>query len=392
MNRRGSTILIIITAALITMALTVVGLMLFMNASDYTLIKKTTAEPVENPEDVALSKVEMIDSLISESYLKEYNRDEMMENVYRTMLDSLDDPYSRYLNAEELKQLQQDINSTFSGTGILFIKDEDSEGFKITDVIAGGPASVSGIEEGDIILEVNGETYSTSEEMIEALKGEPGTEVKLLVMRDEEELEYGIIRGDVTGVSVDSRMLNGENIGYIKVRSFGNDTFSLFESAISGFENDNVDGLIIDLRDNPGGLFDEGVKVADRILPECLVAYTVNKKGEKEVYNSDSIKTNLKVVVLINNNTASTGEMLAAAIQQYEAGTLIGAKTYGKGLIQKTHTYDDGSAINLTTDEFFVGSDQKIDRIGVSPDITVTNTASANEDSQLKRAIEEIKK
>ncbi len=393
MKNKGSTTILVITVMLFAVALTMACLALFIKMSGYEITKKEAAPPVAEEEDYALSKIEEIDSLISQSYLKEYDREFQMEGVYRSMLDSLDDPYSRYMNAEELKQLQQGLNNTFTGTGIVFIdRDEDGEdGYMITEVIQGGPASVAGILEGDLILSVDGKTYDTSEELIEALKGNPGSKVDITILRDEEEMTFSVIRGDVTGASVDSRTLSEENLGYIKIRSFGTDTYGLFETAISGFEKGNVDGVIIDLRDNPGGLFDEGVKVADRILPESLVAYTVNKAGERENYNSDSIKTNLKIAVLVNENTASTAEMVALSIKNADAGVLVGTTTYGKGLIQETHVYDDGSAVNLTTNEFFCDGDTKIDGVGVTPDKTVSNPASGHEDLQLEEAIKAIK-
>ena len=149
--------------------------------------------------------------------------------------------------------------------------------------------------------------------------------------------------------------------------------------------------MIIDLRDNPGGLFDQGIKVADRLLPECLIAYTIDKAGEKEIFNSDEVKTDLTLVVLINDNTASTAEMLAAVIKNTESGTLVGTTTYGKGMIQETHAFDDGSAINLTTREFLIGEDVKIDGVGVEPDANIKAALTGAADLQLEGAIKLIK-
>ena len=390
MKNKRSTFILIITVMLFAVAMTLAGLAVFLNASDYSLVKSV---PEEEPEkDYDLSKIEMIDDLIKQTYLKEYDRENQMETVCRDMLDSLDDPYSRYLSAEELKQLQQSINSSFTGTGIGFIEQEDPdkpEGFIVTEVITGGPASIAGVKEDDIIQTIDGIKPKSTDELVNMLKGDPGTKVDIKVMRDEEELELSVVRGEVSGGTVDSKRIKNENIGYIKIRSFGSDTYTLFEPAIAGFEKDGTDGVIVDLRDNSGGLFDEGLKVVDRILPECLISYTVDKSGEKENFNSDDYKTALNIAVLVNENTASTAEMVAAALG-LNGVTLVGEKTYGKGLMQETHMYDDGSAVNITTKEFFVGNDVKIDGVGVSPDVIISNSLPAV-DSQLEKAVEIIK-
>ncbi len=383
MKSKGSTAVLVITVMLFAVALTMAALALYLRTSNLQIVNKQDLEP--SAEEVNVSKFKIIDEQIQNSYLKEYDRDQQMDAIYRSMLDNLDDPYSRYMNAEELKQLQLDINSTFTGTGIVFIEDES--GFIITDVIPGGPADVAGVQEGDVIQKVDGVSYKSTEDMIEALKGDPGVKVELIVIRDGEEKTFDIIRGDVKGVSVDSKKIADDKLGYIKIRLFGEDTYSLFDTALSAFEKENLAGLILDLRDNPGGLFDVGVSVADRLLPEGMLAYTVNKSAERENYNSDDRKTGMKLVVLINENTASAAEMVAAAVQVAKAGDLVGAKTYGKGLIQETHVFEDGSAINLTTKEFYPAEGVKIDGIGVSPDYKVSNYNFGSKDQQLEKAI-----
>ena len=400
MKKTGSTIILVITVMLFAVAVTLAGLALYLNAANLAVVKKDDPEPIINTTEEAveaveenselyLTKLKQIDSIIQDSYLKDYDRENQMEEIYRTMLDSLDDQYSRYLSPEELKQLRQDLNSTFTGTGIVFIKDENNS-FLVTEVIAGGPASVAGIKEGDIIIKADGKEYSSSQELIDALKGDPGTKVELTISRDDKETDFSVLRGDVRGSSVESRSVGEDDIGYIRIRTFGEDTSGLFESSISAFENGMAKGLILDLRNNPGGLFDEGVKVADRILPECLVSYTVDRNGNKNNYNSDSKKSDLKIVVLVNENTASTAEMLAATIKGNNAGTVVGVKTYGKGLIQETHTFEDGSAINITTREFFGPEGLKIDGVGVEPDTLIENPEASGADPQLDEAIKII--
>ena len=391
MKKKGSTLVLVLTVMLFAVAMTLAALAVYVKMSGLVVVRETEENTETEVQVSEYDKLKQIDELIQGSYLKKYDRDAQMDDVYRTMLDSLGDQYSRYLSPEELKQLKQDLNSTFTGTGIVFVQDEEQGGFIITEVIAGGPAAGVGIEEGDKILEIDGKVYTGADEVINALKGNPGTKVDVLIARGDKEESFSIIRGDVQGVSVDSKTVGTGDIGYIKVRSFGEETMGLFETAISNFEKENSKGLILDLRDNPGGLFDEGVKLADRILPECLVSYTIDKSGERENYNSDSKKSGLKVVVLVNGNTASTAEMVAAALKKSGGATVIGTKTYGKGLIQETHVYDDGSAVNLTTKEFFDPTGSKIDGTGVTPDVIVNNTQTGTTDAQLEKAIESFK-
>ena len=380
----------VITVMLFAIVATLASLAVYMRSAGKVIVDENA--PVTLDENNEYDKIAEIDRLIQESYLNDYDRDNQMDQVYRTMLDSLGDKYSRYLDKEELEQLQQNIQGSFTGTGIVFIDNYNEEGFLITDVIAGGPAGIAGIEEGDIILKVDGKTHDNAEDLADALKGSPGTKVVVTVLREEAELEFSIIRGDVKSTSVDSKSLENGDVGYIKIHTFGEDTYNQFDAALASFENGKVKGVIIDLRNNPGGLFAEGLKVADRLLPECSLGYTVDKTGEKENYNSDGKKTGLNLVILINENTASTAEMVAAAIKENNGGKIVGVKSYGKGVIQETHMYDDGTAVNLTVEEFFSSDGEKIEGKGVTPDVNVKEGSgtggSSNKDNQLEKAVE----
>ena len=390
MKKQGSSIILVLTVMLFAIAMTLAALAVFM---------KSTGRIVAFEEDVAtepqdaegMDKLIEIESLIKDEFLMEYDDEAMKDAVYRAMLDSLGDKYSRYLSKEELEQLQQDISSSYVGTGIVFIDNAPGEGFLITDVVQGGPADVAGLEGGDIILEVDGKAYDSAEELTAALKGDAGKEVKIKVLRGDEEETFSLVRGDVVGASVESRELK-DGIGYIRIRSFGTDTATLFETALSGFEKNKAKGLILDLRDNGGGIFEEGVKIADRLLPECLISYTEDKGGNRENYNSDSQKTSLNVVVLINENTGSTAEMVAAALKDSGDIKVVGTKTYGKGLIQKSHPFTDGTAVNITVYEFFTPKGEKINEKGISPDVTVQPSSKEGEDLQLDKGMELLNK
>lgn len=391
MKKKGSTGLLVFTTMLFAVAMTLAGLAVYIKAGDWVIVKNSDYERAISP-DNEVRKFTEIDGWIQDTYLGEYDREEQMDDVYRAMVDSLGDKYTRYLDKEELEQLKQGINGSYTGTGIVSVVErEDKEGFLIADIIEGGPADSVGIKAGDIILEVNGETKEDVDSLADSLRGDPGTKVNILILRDNEEKEYSLIRGDIKGSSIESKTLEKENIGYIRIRTFGEDTSSQFNSSLSAFEKAQVDGIIIDLRDNPGGLFGEGIKVADRLLPEGMIVYTVNKEGEKENFNSDAKKTNLPMVVLINENTASTAELLAAAIKAGGAGKLVGAKTFGKGVIQETHIFSDNTAVNITVSEFFTSDGNKINGKGVTPNKTIKKGSKEGEDLQLEGAIQILK-
>lgn len=383
MNKKGSTGLIILITFLATLGLALIGLTAYFKLSDKVIVDRADYEQAANIYREYEKQID-IQRLIDESFLWEYDSDHEKEAVYRAMLGVLGDQYSRYLNEEELTELLNTMNSSFTGVGIVFMDTE--EGFLVTEVIKDGPAYSVGVEAGDLILKVDGKEFDSTEEMAVAIRGEAGTRVKILVKRGKEEKEFDIVRGKIDGSSVDSLPIEEDNLGYIRIKSFGNDTASAFDSAISGFESQGVKGIVIDLRNNPGGIFEAGVDVADRILPEGTITYTEDKKGNKSFYNSDSKHTNLPIVVLINESTGSTSEMLAAALKD-NGYTLVGVTTYGKGIMQETRMYPDGTAVSVTTNQFFSPLGNPIHGVGVEPN-EVLPLAAELTDTQLARAID----
>lgn len=325
-----------------------------------------------------------IQSSIENSFLWEYDKKAGFEAMYRGVLESLGDQYSRYMNEEEWQAMLEIMNSSFTGVGVVFMQTE--EGFYITEVIKDGPAYGAGVKAGDYILKVDGEEFSYSDDMAIAIRGEAGTTVKLLLKRGEEEIEIDIVRGKIETGTIESAPLEDGKIGYIRIKSFGDDTVKSFNSALSSLEGQNVEGLIIDLRNNGGGLFDAGVSIADRLLPSGIVSYAEDKNGKRTNYNSDGKCTKLPIVVLINEATASTSEMLAAALKDNGA-TLVGITTYGKGIMQETRPYTDGTAVSITVRQFFSPLGNQIHGVGVEPTEVVPIPENL-EDAQLNRAID----
>ena len=380
----GSTIVLVLVVALLTLALAGAAVGTYCKLTNKVLVDND----VYNRDMAEYRKYEKfmnIQGIIDKSFLWEYDKEAELEAVYRAMLGSLGDQYSRYLDKEEVESLFASMNSSFTGVGVVFMQTE--EGFLINEVIKDGPAYGAGLLAGDYILKVDGKEFEYSDDMAACIRGEAGTTVKLLIKRGEEELEFNIVRGKIETGTVENATLEDGKIGYIRIKSFGEDTAKTFINTLSSIEGQGVKGLIIDLRNNGGGLFDAGVYIADALLPEGVVSYAEDKNGTRTNYNSDARhQTKLPIVVLINEATASTSEMFAAAMKDYGA-TLVGTKTYGKGVMQETHMYTDGTAVNVTVRQFFSPNGNQIHGVGVEPTEIVPIPENL-QDTQLQRAID----
>ena len=382
-QKQKSNLPLVITVAVITLAIVATLVGLYLKLTGKALINRAEYE-TKIAEYRQFDKLIEIQNTIEDSFLWEYDKDAAFEAMYRGVLESLGDQYSRYMNEEEWESLIQSMNSSFTGVGVVFMQTE--EGFYITEVIKDGPADTAGVKAGDYILKVDGEEYDYSDDMAVAIRGEAGTTVNLLLKRGEEEIEFNIVRGKIETGTIESSTLEEGKIGYIRIKSFGDDTANDFMSALSSLESQKVGGLIIDLRNNGGGLFDAGVRIADRLLPTGLVSYAEDKHGNRANYNSDGKSCDLPMVVLINEATASTSEMLAAALKD-NGITLVGITTYGKGIMQETRPYPDGTAVSVTVRQFFSPLGNQIHGVGVEPTEVVPIPENL-EDTQLQRAID----
>ncbi|MDY2960145.1 MAG: S41 family peptidase [Hornefia sp.] len=323
----------------------------------------------------------------SEGYFK-VSEDKQMDAVYKGLVKSLKDPYSEYFTAKEAKTWNDYVNGTFYGIGVVFGKSKNGE-FLISEVIEKSPAENSGIKKYDVIMRVDGKTYKTSEELRKAIMGKAGTKVKLTVKRDKSLRDVEIIRGKVTEKTVKG-IIGKNNVGYIRISSFAEKTADEFKTELAYMEKKNVKGVVIDLRDNGGGYAQQGVKIADMLLPEGTIMYIKDNKGKKSYFNSKPGATKLKYVLLINGNTASTAEILTAAVKDNKGGKIVGTGTYGKGIMQAEFPFKDGSALKLTTNQYFSPKGHQIHKKGISPDYEVKLTKEDKTDTQLERALKLI--
>ncbi|MCI5686939.1 MAG: S41 family peptidase [Emergencia sp.] len=383
--RKRQFVAVILCTVLATLLLTAGGFILY---SGVTGVKLVQGKDYNMLTDLSqkYSKLYTLQTTINDKFLWETDEKEQMEVMYKALVDSLGDKYSSYMNEEETEKWNRYVTGVFSGIGITFTENEKGQ-MEISSVIGEGPADVSGIKAGDIIRKVDGKRYSTLEEVSSAIQGEEGTVVKLTYLRGKTEKTVSIIRGVVEERSVYAGTV-GDSYGYIRITGFEKSTAEQFKRELSAFENNKkIKGVVIDLRNNLGGIMEQSIEIADVLLPECTIIHTEDGKGNTEFFNSDESCTKLKYVLLINENSASASEILAAAIKDNKGGKLVGMKTYGKGIIQNSMMFSDNTSLKLTTMQYLSPKNHKIHGVGVSPDYKVKQPKNAKEDMQLKKAI-----
>ncbi len=355
----------------------------FNGALGYVKVSKSQYDDMSEVYE-RYGKLDQLYDTITSSFYKEVDEDAMMEGAYKGLVAGLNDPYSSYMTAEEYETWVATATGEYSGVGITFTQDEDGN-FVVVSVTDDSPAADVGIREGDIIKTVDGQEYSDLDVIGNAIRGEEGSEIEITYIRDGEEKSVTMTREKITQHSVKHRMLDG-NIGYISISSFIETTGEDFSQALKELEEDGAQGLVLDLRDNGGGLVDACVQVADEFLDEGVVVYVEDRDGNRTDYDAKDGKTDLKTVVLVNENSASASEILAAALQD-NGFEIVGQTTYGKGVIQSTAQLEDGSALKLTIMQYFSPDGNAINEKGVTPDHQVANEENSGEDAQLDEAL-----
>lgn len=343
-------------------------------------------------------KLERIEDLIDDNFYFEDDDEAKQDGIIRGYMDSLDDPYSVYYTAEEYADFMEDADGEYVGVGVQVSQDIETKVITVTKVFD-GPAKEAGIQNEDVLTKVNGEDITTQDinAVVDKIKGEEGTEVTVTVYRasDKKEHDFTMKRRKVENPTVEYKMLDN-NIGYIQISSFAEVTAEQFVEGIINLDTSGMEGLIIDLRDNGGGLLDIAVAMLDYMLPEGKIVYTEDKDGNvtSEYTSTDEYQFNKPLVVLVNGYSASASEIFAGAIKDYGIGTIIGETTYGKGIVQRMFPLDDGSAIKLTIAKYFTPKGNDIHKIGIEPNVEVELDADAyresdgEKDNQLDAAIE----
>lgn len=338
------------------------------------------------------AKLNAMDSVMDYFYFEDVDEQKAKDSIYKAYLSSYGDKYTVYYTADEYKRLMESTNGKFYGIGAV-CQLSDEGGIILVDVYETGAGYKAGLRTGDRIVQVDG-TDVTDKDLSSAValvKGEKGTSVTLKVVRDAQTIEYTVIRDEVEIQTV-SYAMTEDYVGYIRIAQFEDVTARQFEAAVEDLKSQGVKGIVVDIRNNPGGLLTSVVSMLKYILPEGLIVYTEDKAGNRREYSgNDNQELDMPLAVLVNGNSASAAEIFAGAIQDYEKGTIIGTQTYGKGIVQTVKPLTDGSAIKLTTAKYFTPKGQDIHGKGVTPDETVEYDAASGEDAQLKAALDNIR-
>lgn len=368
---------------------------IMVSRSEYDVLKKLQ---LDNEKLVTVRKT------IDELYLREVDDEALREGQIKGMVAALNDPYSVYMSKSEYEEFNMETEGEYGGIGIIVTPGDDNL-ITVVSPIEDTPGERAGIKTGDKIIRVEGVDYfaETMDEAVSKMRGEPDTQVTITIFRsengDSETFDVTITREIIKLVSVKSELLEGD-IGYIRLTSFDVPTASDFLNHLSRLKMQGIKGIIIDVRNNPGGLMNVSTDIADELLGKATIVYTEDKNGNKEYIYSDNKLTDLPLVILVNGGSASASEILAGAVQDNGRGLLVGTTTFGKGVVQRLRDLPDGSGIKLTVSEYFTPADKNIHGVGIEPDFVVELNEEAEgigidyleQDNQLQKAIEELRK
>ncbi len=337
-------------------------------------------------------KLNALDSLLQSGfYFDDVDDEKAADNIFKAYLEAYGDKYTVYYTPDEYKSLMESTSGTFYGIGAVCQKADDGS-ILISEAYEDAPAYKAGIRNGDKVIKVNGEDITGMDLAVAValIKGEKGTDVNLTVIRNSEEKNFTVTRDKINVKTVSYHMMDN-NTGYIYVTQFDDVTTEQFKAAVDDLHNQGMEGLIIDIRNNPGGVLTTVVDMLDYILPNGLIVYTETKDGKKTEYSgSDGHEINIPMAVLVNGNSASASEIFAGAMQDYQKAQIIGTQTFGKGIVQTIRQLTDGSAVKYTIAKYFTPKGQDIHGKGVTPDQVVELPDDATEDVQLNAAIEYI--
>lgn len=333
------------------------------------------------------NKMIALEELVKDDFYQKTSDEKLVDGAIKGMFSGLDDKYSQYYTKAEFEKLKEQTSGSFVGIGVYISPTSDDDHITIIAPIAGSPAEKSGIKAGDKILKVDGKVVSAqnSDEAITMIKGKKGTEVELTIKRGEQILDVNVKRDEIVSKTVEGKVLD-DNIGYIKITSFSEHTNKEFEKTLNTLKQSDIKGLVIDLRDNPGGLLNVCKDIADSLIGEGTIVYTKDNKGNTEYLKSYKEKLGLPIAVLTNEGSASASEILTGAIIDNKAGISVGTTTFGKGLVQSVRELKDGTGYKLTTAQYFTPSGEYINGKGIKPTIE-----EKDEEKQLDVALKWIK-
>ncbi len=408
----GIVVMVFLIAGLFELALEsrTVRMLLFDTVKEMsTIYSEDEAERTDTTSGAAIDwskvseKEEAIYNTIDDYYLNEIDNDKIQNGIFKGMVDSLGDPYTVYYNPEEYKQFTSSSSGTYSGIGVAVSQNVTTGAITIVKTFKKGSGEKEGMKPGDVIYKVEGKKIEGLElsKVVSMIKGEEGTFVKVTVLRDGKEIEFNLERKKLEVDTVNYRMedRSGKKIGYISVSEFDEVTASQFKNAISELSKEGMEGLVIDLRDNPGGLLDVTCEMLDRMIKKGLLVYTVDKNGNRVDENAtDSDSFDKPVAILVNGNSASASEVFSGAMKDYDAATLVGTRTFGKGIVQSIVPFGDGTAMKVTVSKYYTPNGVNIHGTGIEPDVVVELSKDATKngkydrkyDNQLTKALDVV--
>jgi len=396
-NRIYKIIMIVAIAVFLTFMVTSISLYTYFVNNPISIMSKSSS----SSKDIA-GTLQKYKEIIDKYYLGDVDGEKLKEGAIKGYIEGLGDPYTEYISADEMEDYLSDTMGNFVGIGIYMVKNTEKGKIQVLAPIKGSPAEKAGIQAGDLILTVDGVDYSADEMTIASnkIKGEEGTTVTIEVLRGTETKKYELKREKVKVNQVEGKVLSN-NIGYINFTSFDETTADDFKAKFEELNKQGIKSLIIDLRNNGGGIVDQALQIADYVADkDSVLLYEVDKNNKKTVKKAKTDPIiNMPIIILTNENTASASEILAGALKDLGKAKTVGTTTYGKGVIQQILKLSDGSGLKVTIEEYQTPNRNKIHKIGIAPDEevklpdSVTNVLNVteSEDTQLQKAIEMLK-
>ncbi len=346
-------------------------------------------------------KFNQVRDILKNDFYMSVDENKLIEGATNGLAEALDDPYTVYFNKEQMKTFLEKSEGSYVGIGVT-VNVDDKGLLTVIEPYEGSPAKDAGMQQGDKIVKVDDKdvtSFSDENMIISMIKGKENTKVNITVYRPSEDryVQFDITRRRIKASNIKSEIIDG-NIGYIKLVMFDSEIARYFRNDLNSMMKKGIEGLIIDLRDNPGGSYEQVVQIADSLLPEGVIVYTEDREGKKDIKNSNRSSNDLPIVLLINGNSASASEILAGAVKDHGRGKLVGTRTFGKGLVQELKLLKDGSGLKVTISRYFTPSGVCIHGTGIKPDIEVdvleeyknypVSQIPRDRDIQLKSAIE----
>lgn len=388
-------LMLVVLSVFITFMITSISLYTYFTNNPVSVGAKSNSKDISN-------KLNQYRKIIDKYYLGDVDETKLDEGAIKGYIEGLDDPYTEYISKEDMESYLDDTMGNFVGIGIYMIKNTKYDKIQVLSTIKGSPAEKAGIQSGDLIISVDGIEYKADDmtAVSNKIKGEEGTKVTVELLRGSENVKYELTRSKVKVNQVEGKVIS-DDIGYIKFTSFDETTAEDFKKQYQELAKKNIKSLIIDLRNNGGGIVDQALEIADYIADkDSVLLYEVDKNNKETVRKAkiDPI-INMPIIILTNENTASASEILAGALKDLGKAKTVGTTTYGKGVIQQILKLNDGSGLKITIEEYQTPNKNKINKVGIEPDEKVELPDSVesilsikkSEDTQLQKAIDMLK-